>query len=208
MAMTGRAAAEDEVVRPLLDSVLGLAPLIRDRADEAERNHRLSPAVVRALAEAGVFRMGVPRALGGLEVSPLTFYRIVEEAARLDGSTGWCVFIGVASALIGAYLSDEAAEDIFGRDPLVVTAGSVAPVGKATVCTGGYEVTGRWPYASGCQHSSWMFGACHVTEGGQTRLTTAGIPEVRAVWWGQAATTSASMVCLFRTDIRGLLARA
>jgi Acyl-CoA dehydrogenase, N-terminal domain len=115
MAMTGRAATADEVTGSLLDSVRVLAPLIRDHADEAERNHRLSPPVVRALADAGVFRMGVPRALGGLEVSPLTFYRVVEEAARLDGSTGWCLFIGGASALAGAYLSDEAAQDIFGR---------------------------------------------------------------------------------------------
>ena len=182
MATTGRVATADEVTARLLDSVRALAALIRDRADEAERNHRLSPPVVRALAETGVFRMCVPVALGGLEVSPLTFYRIVEEAARLDGSTGWCVFIGGASALAGAFLSDEAAQDIFGRDPLVVTAGSVAPVGKATVCPGGFVVTGRWPYASGCQHSSWMFGACHVTEGEHTRLTVAGIPEVRLVY--------------------------
>jgi alkylation response protein AidB-like acyl-CoA dehydrogenase len=167
---------------PLLDSVRALAPVIRDHADEAERNHRLSPPVVRALADAAVFRMGVPRALGGLEVSPLTLYRVVEEAARLDGSTGWCVFIGAAAALTGAFLSDEAAQDILGRDPLVVTAGSVALVGKATVRTGGYVVTGRWPYASGCQHSSWMFGASQVTEGDQKRVTTAGIPEVRLVY--------------------------
>jgi alkylation response protein AidB-like acyl-CoA dehydrogenase len=178
----GRAATAAEVIGPLLDSVRALAPLIRDHADEAERNHRLSPPVFRALADAGVFRMGVPMALGGLEVSPLTLYRVVEEVARLDGSTGWCVFIGGASALAGAYLADEAAQDIFGRDLLVVTAGSVAPMGKATVSGGGYVVTGRWPYASGCQHSSWMFGACHVTEGDRTRLTTAGIPEVRLVY--------------------------
>ena len=182
MATMGRAATAGEVTGPLLNSVRAVAPLIRDYADEAERNHRLSPPVVCALADAGVFRMGMPTALGGLEVSPLTFYRVVEEAARLDGSTGWCVFIGGAAALTGAYLSDEAAHDIFGRDPLVVTAGSVAPVGKATVCTGGYVVTGRWPYASGCQHSSWMFGACQVTEGDRTRLTTAGIPEVRLIY--------------------------
>src|SRR4030095_4653791 len=175
-------SAPAEVTGPLWDSVRALAPLIRDRADEAGRNHRLSPPVVRALADAGVFRMCVPVALGGLEVSPLTFYRVVEEAARLDGSTGWCAFIGGASALAGASLSDQAPQDVCARDPLVVPAGSVAPVGKATVCTGGYVVNGRWPYASGCQHSSWMFGACQVTEGDRTRLTKTGIPEVRLIY--------------------------
>jgi alkylation response protein AidB-like acyl-CoA dehydrogenase len=155
--------------------------LIRQHADEAESTRRLSPPVVRALADAGLFRMCVPLALGGLEIAPLTFYRVVEAVARLDGSTGWCAFIGGAGGLVGAYLTNQTAEEMFGRDPFVVIAGSVAPTGRATVAEGGYFVSGRWPYASGSQHCTWLFGFCHVLEAGQPRLTSTGVPEIRVV---------------------------
>jgi alkylation response protein AidB-like acyl-CoA dehydrogenase len=163
----------------LLRAVHALEPLIRAHADEAEQNRRLSPVVVTALAEAGIFRMYTPRALGGLEVDPLTFYRVVEAIARIDGSTGWCVFIGGGNPLLGAFLADEAAEKIFGSDPQVITAGVVHPYGAAVVSDGGYRVTGRWSYASGCQHSSWIFCCCQVFDGDQLRLTDDGQPDVR-----------------------------
>src|SRR6266511_1115418 len=174
MMMTAQEASET-----LLNTVCTLEPLIRQYADEAESTRRLSPSVVRALAEAGLFRMCVPRALGGLEVTPLTFYRVVEAVARLDGSTGWCAFIGGAGGLVGAYLANQTAEAMFGRDPRVVMAGSVAPAGRATVAAGGYLVSGRWPYASGSQHCTWLFGLCHVFDAGQPRLTSTGVPEIR-----------------------------
>jgi len=165
----------------LLNAVRTLEPLIRQHADEAECNRRLAQPVVHALAEAGLFRMCIPHTLGGLEVSPLTFYRVVEAVARIDGSTGWCLFIGGAAPLVGAFLSDQAAEEMFGRDPLVVIGGAAAPSGTAGVQEGGYLVSGRWPYASGCQHCAWLFGFCHVVEGTQPRLSTAGVPEVQVV---------------------------
>jgi alkylation response protein AidB-like acyl-CoA dehydrogenase len=165
----------------LLNAIDTLDPLIRHHADDAERRRRLALPVVRALTDAGIFRMCVPLALGGLEVSPLTFYRVVEAVARFDGSTGWCTFIGGSDGLVGAYLAPQTAEDLFGRDPRVILAGSVAPVGTATVVAGGYRVSGRWPYASGCQHCTWVFGGCHVLDGDQLRLTATGVPEVRMV---------------------------
>ena len=81
--------------------------------------------------------------------------------------------------LLGAYLADQAAADIFGRDPQVVTAGVVFPFGRAEVCDGGYRVSGRWAYASGCQHCAWIFCACQVFEADHPRLTAGGAPEVR-----------------------------
>ena len=171
----------EEATEDLLNVARALEPIIRQHADEAERNHRLSQPVVDALARAGLFRMWVPRTLGGLEVSPLTAYRVVEEVARLDGSTGWCVFIGVSSAISGAFLADLAAEDMFGRDPLGVTGGVIAGIGKAVVQKDGYLVSGRWPYASGCQHCGWLLALCQVIDGDQPRVTTAGTPEMRVV---------------------------
>ena len=171
----------EEATEDLLNVVRALEPIIRQHADEAERNHRLSQPVVDALARAGLFRMWVPKTLGGLEVSPLTAYRVVEEVARLDGSTGWCVFIGVSSAVSGAYVADLAAEDMFGRDPLGVIGGSIAGIGKAVVQKDGYLVSGRWPYASGCQHCGWLLALCQVMDEDQPRVTTTGAPEMRMV---------------------------
>ena len=175
--MTEVAAGE---LSRLLTAVRQLAPLIRQHADEAEANRRLSQPVVKALAQAGVFRMCTPHALGGFEVHPLTFYRVVEAIARLDGSTGWCVFIAGCNPMMGAYLADDAAKAVFGSDPEVAVAGVVLPYGKAISQPDGYLVSGHWSFGSGSQHCAWLFCMCHVFDDGQMRLTSAGEPEVRA----------------------------
>jgi alkylation response protein AidB-like acyl-CoA dehydrogenase len=127
----------------LLSAIRAIESVIRQHADEAEKNHRLSQAVVDALGQAGLFRMWIPKTLGGLEVSPLTAYRAIEEVARLDGSTGWCVFIAVSSSITGAFLADLAAEEMF-RQPLKVIGGSIAGVGKRWS-----KQTGIWSVAAG-----------------------------------------------------------
>jgi alkylation response protein AidB-like acyl-CoA dehydrogenase len=154
---------------------------------------------VTALAEAGIYRMYTPRELGGLEADPLTFFHVVEALARLDGSTGWSVFIAGGNPLLGAFLAEEAAVDVFGRDPLVVTAGVVFPIGRAEVCDRGYRVSGRWPFASGCQHSAWIFCTCQVFEADQLRLTADGTPEVRLLF---VPTTQVTIVDTW--DVSGL----
>ena len=149
--------AAQEVTETLLSAVRRLEPLIREYADEAERNRRLSHPVVTALAEAGFFRLYLPHTLGGFEVDPLTFCQVMEALARIDGATAWCTWIASTNPPFVPTLSNQAVEEIFGKDPQVVTAGVVFPYGKAVVREGGYVVSGRWPYASGCQHTSWIF---------------------------------------------------
>ena len=175
--MTGEEATED-----LLDVARALEPIIRQHADEAESNRRLSQPVVHAMARAGLFRMWVPRTLGGHEAPPLTAYQVIEEVARLDGSTGWCLFTGASSAVTGIFLADLAAEDIFGGDPLAVVGGSIAGVGKAVVQEDGYLVSGRWPYGSGSQHCAWLLALCQVMDGDKPRLATGDVPEMRLIF--------------------------
>lgn len=81
------AEGETQQLDLLLNTVRTLDPLIRKHADEAERNRRLSQPVVAALAEAGFFRLYMPRTLGGFETDPPTVYRVMEEIAHIDGST-------------------------------------------------------------------------------------------------------------------------
>lgn len=166
----------------LLNHIRTLAPLIREHANETEQQRRLAPPVVTALAEADLFRMYTPRSLGGLEIDPPTFFRVVEAIAQLDGSTGWNVCIGGAAALLGAYLPDQTAETLFGHNPHAIIAGVAFPFGKAEICDGGYRVTGRWPYASGCQHSSWIFCTCHTYKNDTIHHNANGDPEVRMLF--------------------------
>jgi alkylation response protein AidB-like acyl-CoA dehydrogenase len=63
--------------------------VIREHADEAERERRLSPPVLAALYDAGLLRMCTPRSLGGLEVDPLTRARVIEEISGHDTAAGW-----------------------------------------------------------------------------------------------------------------------
>lgn len=193
------ATRESSDLDRLLGVVSTLDPVIRAHADETEQQRRLALPVVTALAEAGIFRMYTPRALGGFEVDPLTFFRVVEAIARIDGSTGWCVFIAGGNPLVGAFLADEAAAEVFSRDPRVITAGVIFPFGKAEVCDGGYRVSGRWSYASGCQHSAWIFCACQVFDADKIRLTASGAPEVRLLF---ARTSEITIVDTW--DVSGL----
>ena len=172
----------DAGTQDLLDGARALEPVIRQHADEAESNRRLSHPVVHAMARAGLFRMWVPRTLGGHEAPPLTGYQAVEEVARLDGSTGWCLFTGASSAVTGLFLPDLAAEDIFAGDPLGIVGGSIAGAGKAVVQKNGYLVSGRWPYGSGSQHCAWLLALCQVLVGDKPRLAAGDVPEMRVIY--------------------------
>jgi len=170
-----------------LETAVALAPRIRAAAAETERQRRLSPELVRALAAGGVFRMCVPRALGGGEVDPATMIETVETLAAADGAAGWSAMIGATSGVASAYLAEEAAQEIYGSDPEVVSGGAFAPLGKATVVDGGYRVSGRWPFASGCEHCAWLMGGSVVLDGGQPRLLPSGMADNRLMLFPAAA---------------------
>jgi len=162
-----------------LDAARALAPRIQAAAEETERQRRLAPELVQALAAGGVFRMCVPHTLGGGEVEPAIMVRAIETLACADGAAGWSAMIGATSGVASAYLPDDAAREIYGRDPRGVTGGAFAPLGKATVVEGGYRVTGRWPFASGCEHCAWLMGGSIVLDGGKPRLLPSGTPDNR-----------------------------
>ena len=164
----------------MIDAIRALAPGIRARADAIERARRLPPDVVRDLRAAGVFRLCVPRALGGVEADPATLLAVLEELAWADGSTGWCAMIGIANNCNAGYTPDAGAREVFA-DPTVPTAGIADPAGAAVRADGGVRVTGRWRFASGVTHSDWVWAGCVVQENGKPRMTAHG-PEIVHVW--------------------------
>jgi indole-3-acetate monooxygenase len=162
-----------------VDAAKALAPQVRHAADEGERTRRLPISLIEAIAQAGLFRLWIPRALGGEETDPITLVRVVEEVSRADGAAGWCVAIGGAGGAFGGYLPAYAACEIYGSDPHVVTGGAFRPFGRAVTVEGGWRVSGRWPLGSGCQHSAWIMGGCQIFDGDQPRLTGDGVPVTR-----------------------------
>lgn len=167
-----------EQTTQLIDAARALADGIRTRADQIERDRRLPLELVGAMADAGLFRMCVPRRFGGGEVEAATMVRAIEELAYADGSAGWCLMIGATSGLVSGYLPADAAREIHGP-PRAVIGGVFAPFGKAIVVDGGYRVSGRWPFASGCQHCDWLMGGCVVIENGAPRLLPNELPDSR-----------------------------
>lgn len=173
----------DAAPSSFLEAAAALAPQIRSCAEEIEQSRRLPLPLVEAIAQAGLFRLWIPRSLGGEEADPMTLVRVVEEVSRADGATGWCVAIGAEYGVFGGYLPVEAASEIYGSDRRVRTAGALRPFGDAKVVPGGYRVTGRWPLGSGCQHSAWIIGGCRILEGDQPHLRPDGTPVTRLLFF-------------------------
>jgi alkylation response protein AidB-like acyl-CoA dehydrogenase len=169
----------DDLPTSYIVAVEGLTPQIEAFAEESERTRRLPLPLVEAMARAGLFRLWMPQALGGPEVDPMTFLRVVETISRVDGSAGWCQMISGSLSAFGGYLPMAGAQQIFGCDPLAAVGGHFAPFGQAVVEPGGYRVTGRWPLASGCQHCAWLVGNCRVVDCNRPRLRPDGTPVMR-----------------------------
>src|SRR3954454_3096557 len=139
----------------VLAKAVALAPQVAAAGDEIERTRRLPPAVVEALADAGIFRMLVPRLVGGGEVDLATFAQVTQTIAQADGSAGWCVSQAAVSATIAGFLAPEVAREIFG-DRRAIMAQGVAQRPRATVVPGGFRVSGEWSFGSGCHHATWL----------------------------------------------------
>jgi indole-3-acetate monooxygenase len=155
-----------------------VGPAIDAAGDDIERARRLTDPVLDQLHQAGLFRLLLPRALGGEEVPPQVLVRTLEELARHDGSVAWCVSIANSTALIAAYLDPEPARRIFA-DPRTTIAWGPPNDSTATAVPGGYRVSGSWDFASGCRHSKWMGAHSTVVEpDGSLRTNALGRPSV------------------------------
>ena len=156
-----------------------LRPQIAAARDEIEESRRLPPALIAAMDQAGLFRIYVPRSLGGPETDPLTAFRAVEQLSIADGSVGWCSFIAGAICLYSGWLPPAVAREIFGYPSTLRGAGSFRPLGTARSTGGGYIASGQWDFASGCRHANWLFLNCVVTDDNGPRQNPDGLPALR-----------------------------
>jgi indole-3-acetate monooxygenase len=161
----------------VIEAARAFRPRILDERERIEAARRLPEGLARDLARAGFFRIFLPAAYGGLDLTPLEAIAVYEELARADASVAWCVWNGNVHWTT-ARLSKEVATEIFS-DPTMILANSTRPTGRATVAEGGYRVSGRWSLVSGCQLSAWFILMCIVYEDSKPRLTSSGAPEYR-----------------------------
>lgn len=150
----------------LVKAAQRIAPLVRACRDEGERERRLPVQVLAAMHEARLFRMYIPKALGGLEIDPITSMIVIEEIARADAAAAWNLMLGATYGLWAAFLPEDAAREIYGA-PDAVVAGALRPTGRACSVDGGFVVDGRWSFASGIRHAAWWnAGVLVVRDGG------------------------------------------
>ena len=161
-----------------LESAKTLAPMIRASAEEIEKTRELPRPLFEALADAGLFHLCVPRVLGGLEVDFPQQVRIAEELGKADASVAWAVNQGATFASFSAYMQPAAAREIWIDTPRSVASNTPEPSGKAIVVPGGYRVTGRHGFSTGCMHASWVASQAQVVDNGEVRQRN-GAPELR-----------------------------
>ena len=169
--------------RSLLDAARELAPKIRAAADEIEAERELPRALFEALADAGFYHMAVPRSIGGHELDLPTYIQVLEELGKADASTAWTINQGAIYATYAARMPKEMARAIWIDTPRAVVANTPAPTAKAVVVPGGYRVTGRQGFSTGCRHASWVAAHAQVIDNGEVRIDPAnGQPEARYLY--------------------------
>ncbi len=161
-----------------LEAARQLAPLIRAAADDIEKNRELPRPLFEAIADAGLFLMAVPREVGGSEIDLPLYVQVIEEIAKADASTAWALNQGATFATFAARMQPDAAREVWTNVPRSVVANTPAPTAQAIVVPGGFRVTGRQGFSTGCRHASWLAPHAQIIENGEVRQRD-GKPEAR-----------------------------
>ncbi|MFC0430668.1 acyl-CoA dehydrogenase family protein [Kutzneria buriramensis] len=150
----------------IIANARALAPILRKRSAEIEKNRRLPADVVQMLRDAGVFRMGFSRAWGGPEMTSMEQTEVIEALSYGDPSVGWCVKLGSDIGLHANFLDQDEARRMFPSIDMH-TAGVLLPAGRADRVPGGYRLSGRWAFGSGSTHVDWVASGAFVYENGE-----------------------------------------
>lgn len=145
----------------LLENVQSILPIIKQNAEASEQAGRLQEEVLGALFEQRVFRLFIPDKYHGEPTDLPTALNVFESIASADGATGWLAMIGAGGGLFSGFLEEQAAYEIFSPERALI-AGSGMPSGEAIPLKNGFEMSGRWRYASGSDYASWFTANCKV----------------------------------------------
>lgn len=140
-----------------------LAPLLNAAAPRIDAARELPPDVLDAMHAAGMFRLLVPRSVGGAELDPAAYVQCVEAIAGGDAAVAWCMNQGSGCSLSAGYLEPTVAREVFGGERDVLAWGQ-GPGAKAIRAPGGWRITGTWAFASGSRHATWLGAHCPCFE--------------------------------------------
>jgi alkylation response protein AidB-like acyl-CoA dehydrogenase len=168
-ALTVGDAITTATIQKLLDEVERIRPVLEKYATRAEADRQLTHEAWQAMGDAGLFTMLAPQAYGGLELPISDVMPVWEAVARIDPAAAWNLVMATAVAGFAAFLPAEGARELFARGPTTV-AGALFPPGRAIRDEGGWRVTGRVPFASGCHHASWGAMPAVVFDGETPRI--------------------------------------
>ncbi|MCP4805990.1 MAG: flavin-dependent monooxygenase [Proteobacteria bacterium] len=134
-----------------------LAVALRERVPLTRSLRRVPDETIEDLHEAGFFRMLQPTARGGLQADPHTFYEVQIALAAGCPSTAWVMSVLAVHAWQLALFEPQAQADVWDADERALISSSYAPTGKVERVEGGYRISGRWSFSSGCDHCGWVF---------------------------------------------------
>ncbi|HEU4408522.1 MAG TPA: acyl-CoA dehydrogenase family protein [Polyangiaceae bacterium] len=174
-AISGAVTREaHDTAEGLVARARALGPVLREYAEQAERQRRLPRPALEALADAGLQRLFTPGSLGGLEVDPVTCARVVEEVARFDSAAAWALQSVNVNSWWASRFSDRAVEEFFGAGPDARIAAAFHPPQQAREVPGGFRVSGRAPLASTIHDCEWALFSALVFDDDRPRLTEQG----------------------------------
>jgi len=159
-----------------------LQELIAGSADEIEAGGRVTDEVMAALHEKQLFRMALPKSVGGAEASPLDLSLAAEAVAKADASTAWCVGQAAGCCWCAAYTPLDVAKEMFEPANAVLAWGPPNPSAKAEKIDGGYNSNGTWRFGSGSLNATWVGGHSFVVgKDGERILNENGSPKMRTM---------------------------
>jgi 3-hydroxy-9,10-secoandrosta-1,3,5(10)-triene-9,17-dione monooxygenase len=150
-----------------------MIPALAGRSLDGRRQRRIPDDTIADMQRAGFFRVLQPRRWGGYEMDLGTFYEVQLALAEGDMSTAWIYGVSGVHPWFMALLDDRAAREVWGSDTSTLICSSLMPAGKAAAVEGGFRLSGRWRYASCCDHCQWALLGALVASG------SAGPPEGR-----------------------------
>lgn len=163
-----------------MDAARSITEIVRADAAAAERQGGLTGRVDQALRETGLYWMMVPRDLGGGGADMHQAIDVIESLSADDGATGWSFMANAATTgFAGAFISDTAADQMFGGATLGLTAGMLGPAGRATLVPGGICGGGRYSFGSGCTQADWMGAGMLIVSGDAPVVRADGTPLTR-----------------------------
>jgi alkylation response protein AidB-like acyl-CoA dehydrogenase len=162
LSAAGQAAKQSAT----LDAVSALLPEIAASAAQGEADRVLVPDVVKKMADAGIFRMMVPREYGGDSLSATQTNAVIETLATADAAAGWTAMVAVGFNVMMSRFPRATAEVIYSDGPDTPMRGAIAPMGRAVKVDGGYRLSGRWPFASGPYRPKWMVAGATIMDNG------------------------------------------